>query len=236
MNKNSGESTSELIWLTCIFLAVISEGALRKWALPTIFHPAAFFAKDILAIFYIIKYQDIRKYKYGTFLQLIGYGSAILLSVAFILGLMNSWQSAIITYKNAVLWPLVAGSIATNSTRTAWKSFSAITAVIAVMMFVLGIKQYFSEPSAAINNYAWVAAGVASATATFGGLQGVRATGTFSYIAGMSEFAVFGYVICAFYALERTTRRYKILLIVGAAASFGCAAVWVPAPLWSSWA
>ena len=225
VSSEQQDTKRELWWLTCIFLSVVVEGALRKWVLPGVFHPAAFFAKDIIALFYILDHRGSKKNKYTRNLMLIATGAALMLSVAFILGLRQSWQSAIITYKNAVLWPFIASSIMVNCPKATWKNFSLVVALTAALIFALGVEQFFSDPSDAINNYAWTPAGVASSAATFGGLGSVRATGSFSYITGMADFAVFGYLICLFFVFESTLKLEKIWLICGCAASIGCAVV-----------
>lgn len=223
--RNSAERSQidESIWITCIFVAIVCEGALRKWILPAALHPGAFLAKDIFGLGYIALRRSSSNSKYKNLLQLLGYSTAGLLFISFILGINNSWQSAIITYKNAVLWPMIAGCIVTNTSSKTWNRLSLFTAATAIGMFALGGEQFFSPPSSWLNQYAWTAAGVQSPVATFGGVQGVRATGTFSYISGMSEFAVFSFVLCFYHFLNTSNLRKKVLLITGCSAGLGCA-------------
>jgi hypothetical protein len=223
VNNKVENETTESIWITCIFIAIVCEGALRKWLLPTSLHPAAFLAKDILGICYIAVHRNDVGSKYKNTLTLLSYSAAGLLFISFLLGICNSWQSAIITYKNAVLWPLIAACMVNNTTSETWKRLSLLTAPTAIGMFLLGGEQFFSPPSSWLNQYAWTAAGLQFPVATFGGVQGVRATGTFSYISGMSEFAVFSFVLCLYCFLDSSNLKQKALLISGCSASIGCA-------------
>jgi hypothetical protein len=221
--KKASKQTKESIWITCIFAAIVYEGALRKWVMPAPLHPVAFLAKDALGVCYIAFHQNTTGSKYQNILKLLGYITAGLLFFSLLLGLGNSWQSAIITYKNAVLWPLIAASMVTNTSSETWKRLSLLTAPTTIGMFLLGGEQFFSPTSSWLNQYAWTAAGLQSPVATFGGVQGVRATGTFSYISGMSEFAVFSFVLCLCFFLTSVSLTQKLLLISGCSAAIGCA-------------
>src|ERR1039458_523632 len=108
INNRIQKEVTASIWITCIFVAIVCEGALRKWLLPAPLHPAAFLAKDLLGICYIAVHRNDAGSKYKSTLTLLSYSAVGLLFISFILGMGNSWQSAIITYKNAVLWPLIA--------------------------------------------------------------------------------------------------------------------------------
>jgi hypothetical protein len=209
--------------MTCIFAAIVCEGAFRKWVLPTSLHPAAFLAKDIFGVCYLGVQRSAASSKYRNVLTMLAYSTAGLLFISFVLGLDSSWQSAIITYKNAVLWPLIAACIVTSTTSETWNRLSLVIAPTTIAMFVLGGEQFLSPSSFWLNQYAWTTAGLQSSVATFGGVQGVRATGTFSYISGMSEFAVFSFVLCLYYLLNSSTSGQKTLLISGCSAAIGCA-------------
>jgi hypothetical protein len=111
----------------------------------------------------------------------------------------------------------------TNTSSETWKRLSLLTAPTTIGMFLLGGEQFFSPTSSWLNQYAWTAAGLQSPVATFGGVQGVRATGTFSYISGMSEFAVFSFVLCLCFFLTSVSLKQKLLLISGCSAAIGCA-------------
>jgi len=223
LNKKTSKQTKESIWITCIFVAIVCEGALRKWVMPAALHPAAFLAKDTLGVCYIAFHRNTTGSKYQNVLNLLGYSTAGLLFFSLLLGLGSFWQSAIITYKNAVLWPLIAASMVTNTSSETWKRLSLLTAPTTIGMFLLGGEQFFSPTSSWLNQYAWTAAGLQSPVATFGGVQGVRATGTFSYISGMSEFAVFSFVLCLWFFLTSVSLKQQLLLISGCAAAIGCA-------------
>jgi hypothetical protein len=223
LKKKAAKQTKESVWVTCIFTAIVFEGALRKWVIPAPLHPAAFLAKDTLGLCYIAFHRSATYSKYQNVLNIVGYSTAGLLVFSLLLGLGNSWQSAIITYKNAVLWPLIAASMVVNTNSETWRRLSLLTAPITIGMFLLGGEQFFSPASSWLNQYAWTAAGLQSPVATFGGIQGVRATGTFSYISGMSEFAVFSFVLCLYCFLNSVSLRQKVLLMSGCSAAIGCA-------------
>jgi hypothetical protein len=215
--------SAENVWITCIFIAIIAEGALRKWLLPTSLHGVAFLAKDLLGICYIAAHGSTGRSKYQTIFSALAYATAGLLFISFTLGLGISWQSAIVTYKNAILWPLIGAYIMANTNSRTWNWLSLVSASTAVAMFVLGGEQFLRPPSSWLNKYAWSAAGLQTPVATFGGVQGVRATGTFSYIAGMSQFAVFSFLFCLYWFLHASNLKQKVLLITGCLAAIGCA-------------
>lgn len=215
--------SAESVWITCIFIAIIGEGALRKWLLPTSLHAVAFLAKDVMGICYIAAHGNTNKGKNQTILSALAYATAGLLLISFMLGLEVSWQSAIVTYKNAILWPLIAAYMITSTRTETWNSLSRIVAATAIAMFVLGGEQFLRPPSSWLNKYAWTAAGLQTPVATFGGMQGVRATGTFSYIAGMSQFAVFSFLLCLYWFLNSARFKQKVLLMIGCLAAIGCA-------------
>lgn len=212
----------ESYWLLGILSAVVCEGALRKWVLPGELHPVAFFSKDIVGLGYIFYHTNRTKSDKSVLLKLLSYISAILLILSFLQGLGGIWQSAVITYKNIVLWPLIAANISFNTRKQTWQFIATAIAFITLGMFVLGGKQFVSPASSWLNQYAWTVAGLDSPVATFGGITGVRATGTFSYISGMSEFAVFSFIICLYGLLNESKFRQKVLLIGGCSAAIGC--------------
>jgi hypothetical protein len=176
----------------------------------------------MIGLGYIVYHHNYVKGDKATLLKLLSYLPAVLLMLSFAQGLGGVWQSSLITYKNAVLWPLIAANMSWRTTKQSWAFIARGVAFVAIAMSLLGSKQFLSAPTSWINEYAWTSAGLESPVATFGGITGVRATGTFSYISGMSEFAVFSFIICLYHLSLETKLLYKLLLIGGCSAAIGC--------------
>jgi hypothetical protein len=115
-------------------------------------------------------------------------GVGICLAFSFADGLFQFPIGAIVVYKNAVLWPLFAIRMASvinqQIVNRLWKFLVAAGGGIAL----LASAQYFSPPSSILNRYAWEAEKWGLGAATAGDF--VRATGTFSFIAGLSSFGL----------------------------------------------
>jgi len=183
-----------LKWLTAIFLVVILEGAVRKWVLPTSLQGFAFVAKDVLVLCFCLCHPLDQRFRLLRRLRAIWLFLAVLLLPSFILGSTDSLLSAIVVYKNAILWPISALHLAARVSERDVRAFSRLVALATTLMAALAIGQYRSAPDSWINRYAWDQAGVQVGVASMGDtLVGVRGTGTFSYISGLSVFAVFSF-------------------------------------------
>jgi len=184
--KLSARERGVFRWAAAIFLAIIADGALRKWVLPSSAQAIPYFAKDVLAGLFVLRYPQLKQARLAKRLMPFVFGIGLCLAPAFLVGLTKVPIGAVVVFKNAVLWPLFAvrmGSYLTEGvTERLWK----LALVCTVPMAVLASIQYFAGPSSILNRYAWdeTTFGVAAT----GDL--VRATGTFSYIAGLSSFSI----------------------------------------------
>ncbi len=177
-------------WCVVMLLSVVLEGAVRKWILPESMHWLAaipYLAKDFIALAFIVRFGIPVRARLAR--RLIGpvVCVAIALAPAAILGLVISVPNAVITYKNAVIWPVFALSLAANLTPVALKRITLTLAGLCIISAVLGAWQYSSPASARINAYAW--SSMESDISEFAHGK-VRATGTFSYISGFAAFGI----------------------------------------------
>src|SRR5690348_4342281 len=218
MTRSMSDTQQPANWLIAILLAIVLEGALRKWFLPAALHPLAYVSKDILAVAFILRFglpahakvlEDLR----GRVIII-----ACLLFPAFLLGLTWSVTAAVVGFKNAILWPLFATYMAAW---VDWRSLGKITRLLCFLcmaMAVLGYMQFSSSASEAINRYAWHLMGKMEKIATFGPSSGVRATGTFSYISGYATFASVGFLWMIWRLLNSRRIWERSLTVAGAVA------------------
>ncbi len=147
----------------------------------------------------------------------------VVLLPAFILGLVYNPLAALSTYKNAVLWPVFAVHLAPHLSGRILARLMPVLALVAGAVAVLGAFQFASAPDASVNRYAWHEMSVYVPVAGFGGLQGTRAAGTFSYISGMAAFGVFCFSVALWRSLLPTGHRQKLFAALAAAAGVCCA-------------
>jgi len=210
-------------WLVAILAATVFEGALRKWVLPAALQPLAYGAKDILALLYVMTHPLPQLATAPRNLRTVAFCVAILLAPALLLGAVQNPLAAISTYKNAVLWPLLGAHLAARLRPGVWDRLLPVMAGVSCGMALLGALQYYSPQGSFINKYAWVGMDSYVPVATFGGMTGIRATGTFSYIAGMSGFAVFCFSVGLWRCLLPITRSQRSAAISTVVASVCCA-------------
>ena len=209
-------------WLLALFLATVFEGALRKWVLPPSLQALAYGAKDAIALLFVLRHPlpasatTLRNIRVAVFVV------AVLLAPSLFIGALSIPLAAISTYKNAVLWPLLAIHLAPRLRSEVMDGFLRPLAVTTCFMAVLGVAQYHSPSGSFLNRYAWGDSDY-DPIATFGNIGGVRATGTFSYIAGMALFAQFCFLFALWRSVGRVSRKQGILAAVTAAAAVCCA-------------
>lgn len=203
-------------------LAVLLEGAARKWFLPVSFHAAAYFLKDLIALLILIAaYRQQRIFRLESYSR-AGVIAAVLL-IPLVVGLFVIPAGALLTFKNAVLWAAAAPCIAVMALQLPSSTISRWVCVAAVLECLVGVLQFTSSSDAWVNRYAWAALETQDFAAEFGYEMGVRASGTFSYISGFATFAV---VVSAW-----STYRLTCLLsvaefrycLISLAAAMGCA-------------
>ena len=208
-------------WLMLLLATIVLEGALRKWVLPGALQPIAYGAKDILAALFILSHPLPRVQSAIKNLQTAAFMVGFILLPSFIMGLVHNPLAAISTYKNAVLWPVFAVHLAPRLSGRIIARLMPVLAIVSCGMAVLGAIQFVSSPDAFLNRYAWRDMGDYVPVALFG--TGTRASGTFSYIAGMGAFSIFCFSTALWRFLLLTSHYQKILAGLTAAASVCCA-------------
>jgi hypothetical protein len=222
LGTTTRRETRTLNWLLSITAAIVFEGAVRKWVAPAPLHPIVFILKDILVLFFILAHPIPNAYSRlitirDTFL-LVG---AILL-LAFIVGATKNVQAAIIIYKNSFLWGVFSMHLSSYLTRAILNRFISALAIITCGMALLGAVQFRSSPGAFVNRYAWSSLDASTIQGIGFGSEagGVRATGTFSYISGMSSFSIFAFGICLWALTSAQVKSYW--LMPGALSAIAC--------------
>jgi hypothetical protein len=204
-------------------LAIVLEGAFRKWVLPASLHSLAYGSKDILAAMFIVRFglpyhaRMLRPLRDQIIMI------TCLLAPSFILGLTWSVTAAIMIFKNAVLWPLFAVHFAAWFDWASLNKLTRLLSILGALIAVLGIIQFSSPPDSTINQYAWHVMGKAERVATFGmSSTGVRATGTFSYITGYSTFASIGFLWMIWRLLNAVRTLDRCFCILGVISCLVC--------------
>jgi hypothetical protein len=220
LDRNDSRSTSR--WIIAILLAIAFEGALRKWVLPDALAGAAYFAKDMIVLAFILSHPipkacgTLRKLRLGIAVL------AILLFIPFCIGLINVPVSAITNYKNAILWPLFAMHLAA---RLSSKTFSRLTTPIVLILMVqlaVAFVQFRSPAKSSINDYAWQNSSIKPTISTFGAVDNVRATGTFSYITGLTSYSCFAFSFLLWRTLRPFSKNERMRAGLGVAAALAC--------------
>jgi hypothetical protein len=181
-------------WCWAILLAIIFEGALRKWLLPPSLQTVAYLIKYFLAFAFVLKFplkQNNTPLGNG-YTATLAFSSFLLPSL--LIGFRAYPMSAMMTLTNAVLWPVFAFHLANQLTPAIIEKLTKKLAFLAIGMSILGSAQYASPPGSSLNRYAWNSIGLNDEASTFNTSSGVRATGTFSFITGMGAFASFSFV------------------------------------------
>ena len=174
--KTTGGSKGDRLtpYLVALILATCLEGAFRKWFLPQALHGVAYLAKDLVAFVIVIQFPlPSRAIILSRFRDTIALSSILLLpAIYWGLGLVP--EIALVTAKNAVLWPIAAVHIAgalTTATRT---TLEKTLLIVGVAVAALSLTQFSSAPDSELNRY--VAAGSGSASIAGFGDGNVRAT------------------------------------------------------------
>jgi hypothetical protein len=210
-------------WATAILFAIILDGAARKWLLPPSLQAIPYFAKDILAAIFVLTYPINDRYAWAPRLGRYILAIAVLLAPAFVMGLAEVPLGAIVVYKNAVLWPLFAVCLGQRLTERVVQRLLKLLLICSIGMACLAILQYNSSRGSILNRYAWGE----EATAEF--LKGiavagefVRATGTFSYISGLSAFSLASFSLFLGRSLSLARGRDLLFASVGVTSALIC--------------
>ncbi|MBD2230097.1 hypothetical protein [Phormidium tenue] len=184
---------SSLDWrraIKAVFILVIIEGALRKWALPQASQLIYFF-KDFILIgaylkfFFFTREDHLRVVRNGVVITLI--------VMAFIWGVVQAFNPSLgspiiglFGLKNYFLYiPLLWLIPLLFDSEEELFRFLRAYLLLLIPVGLLAIAQFFSPPTSPLNVYAWgdEAPGIAVS-----GLNTVRVTGTFSYLSGYATY------------------------------------------------
>jgi len=215
-------SRFERVTLVGLVLACLIEGAIRKWLLPQQLQAVGYFAKDCFALLFVLSRLSSGCVSRTQRLTMRVCLIAIVLVPATALGLGGPLVGVVLTFKNAVLWPLVGVVLATSVDERSLDRACPYLCGFALFSVALGSAQALSSTDAVINRYAWDAYNSADKS-TFGASNLVRASGTFSYLSGLSHFAgvSFLFFLWRFFASHQRATRW--ICGVGSIAALGCA-------------
>jgi hypothetical protein len=171
--------------LCCVF-----EGAVRKWGVgdASIAARLAYLSKDIVMAGFLAAgacRPNVLTNIAQPFLQLgvglLAFGAV----VSSVFGIDP--VGAMLTIRTFFLLPAAALAAGRLLPAESLRRFAIWIAILSVPIAALGVSQFYSASTSPINRYSTTGEDVNIATASVS--QRVRATGTFSYISGMGEFA-----------------------------------------------
>jgi hypothetical protein len=209
-------------WATAVLLAILADGAVRKWLLPPSLQAIPYLAKDFLAACFVAAYSLRRQSFWARRLMPFAAGIGLCLAPAFLVGLTKVSAGALVVFKNAVLWPVFAVRMAENLTEAVIERLWKVVLLSAVVMAALGIAQYSAGQDSVLNRYAWDTSR-SSDVALAGSF--VRATGTFSYLSGLTAFSEVAFCLFLGRGLSAKRRSGLWLALAGMASAITCGLV-----------
>lgn len=217
----SGLNTKLLI---AVFFCGIFEGAVRKWLLPADFPELSYIAylSKFIVFWFICVASTLNappsrtQTEYRSYLQA---GLALLFCGALLSAFSGfSLAGAVLTIVMVVVGPVLAYLAAPRIQRTDLISVLQWIAALSVFPATLGLIQFDLPVTHVLNKYV----GDSTWSAVVTDLGRVRATGTFSFISGMSAMTV----LCVWAGLSLRTlsvnRRDRMLGLVAVSAGFVC--------------
>lgn len=171
----------KLFWL--YFILLVFEGALRKWVVPQLSAPLLI-VRDPVGL--MIIWEAFRTHKWphrwSVIIQVLAV-SIVGLAVAQVLFVNNPWLAAAFGLRSYLLPFPVAFIMGENLDREDLRRFGACTLFLLLPLTALALLQYSSPPTS------WVNAGAYEGARQIAYVdQGVRASGTFSFVIGMSLY------------------------------------------------
>ena len=200
----------KLFWL--YFLLLIFEGALRKWVLPGLSAPLLL-VRDPVAILIIIEAYRENKWpeRWSVVMGILACALLALCILQMILG-DNSWIAAVYGLRSYLLPFPVAFIMGENLDAKDLRKFITATLWIMLPLTVLEVAQYFAPQGSFLNAGAYK-----GAVQIYYVEEHVRASGTFSFVAGPTFYDA---IVAAFlfYGLAREKFAKKWLLWAGVSA------------------
>ena len=167
----------KLFWL--YFLLLIFEGALRKWVLPG-FSAPLLLVRDPVAILIIIEAYRTNKWP-GRWSVVIGILACALLGLCLLQMILgdNSWIAAVYGLRSYLLPFPVAFIMGENLDADDLRKFGAATLWLMLPLAALEVAQYLAPQGSILNAGAYK-----GAEQIYYVEEHVRASGTFSFVAG----------------------------------------------------
>ncbi len=169
--------------LCCVF-----EGALRKWVIgdTSILARLAYLSKFICLSLFLIQLPRKKNYFADVTRHYLQAGVTLLCLGAFVSSFYGfDVEGAVLSVINFMLLPAAAWMGGRVLPSQSLMKYARTIVLLALAVAPLGIVQFYSPPSSPINRYSRAGESIATASIS----ERVRATGTFSYISGFSEFA-----------------------------------------------
>jgi hypothetical protein len=231
---NRNQLAWRLLWLS--LMCCVFEGAVRKWVVgdASIAARVAYLSKDIVLVAILglgagprNPLTDIASPFLQVGLLLAGIGAMVNAAIQI------DPIGAVLTLICLVILPAAAVMIGRLLPPDSLQRFAKWIAILSLPLAMLGVLQFFSPPGSTLNRYSGTAedaSATAAKIATAGATDRtaaasvhVRATGTFSYISGFSEFSVMAvWAGIVTFTLARTPR-LRWLGYAGLAAGVCCA-------------
>jgi hypothetical protein len=225
MNSPAQKRALFLLWLS--LMCCVFEGAARKWLVgdASVWGRVAYLSKDIVMAAFLIQYRVSTNWLATIARPFLYWGLGLLTAGALFSSLSGiNPIGSVLTVRTFILLPAAAWAAGCCLPPDALRRYARWACVLAILICPLAVRQFYSPPGSAINRYSTEGEGQ---VATSGISQRVRATGTFSYITGMGEFATLG-VWAGIIVFSMAQARYERWLgYVGLVAALCCALVTV---------
>lgn len=180
-----------LLGILAALTLTIIEGAIRKWVIgtdTTVESYFIYFSKDI--VFFALLLLPVKKKGMTAFREFRRWlvpGCFLLISGAIGSSIIAiNPVGSILTFRAAVLLPLVACLVLRRAKGISLRHVAMLLALFTFVNFVLGVFQNKLPADNVLNRYAAITTDITVLDV------GVRATGTFSYIAGMGVISLVG--------------------------------------------
>jgi|ERR1051326_2194681 hypothetical protein len=199
----------------------VFEGAIRKWIIGVDTSQVSYivyFSKDI--VFVSLFFLPVKK---NSSSNLYVFNRWIMLgSFLFLSGALGSSAVAvnpvggILTIRAAVFLPLLACGVLRRINGISLRSIAWLLAVFTLSNFILGVLQNHLPADNVLNRYASLSTDITELA------TGVRATGTFAYIAGMGVISVVGVWAGLVLLSLNSNQRDRLGGWVSVVSGFGC--------------
>lgn len=200
----------KLFW--AYFLLLIFEGALRKWVVPGLSAPLLL-VRDPIALLILLEAFRTNKWpqKWAAVSGFLAVGILLLCGVQMIV-VNNPWIAAFYGVRSYLLPFPVAFVMGENLTAEDLRKFGLATLWILLPMTLLEVAQYMAPPGSPLNK------GVSEGSVQIFYIEGhVRASGTFSFVAGPTAYVPMAAAFILYGLLhEGFSKKWLLWLATGA--------------------